>query len=364
MSHSLGDHDESLPGASGSPKDAKSTSFSADGISGGRRSRHSSRSLRNTEVLRDSKPPAPSCSNVEIEAGALTRAHSEKLRLKKPSSKEVQRSNSHDLAPQESSRGDRTGKTNKRHSVCEARPNSVRFRRVDVDWTPGQPHGPADGAVEIAPQEIEDTSLVESLHMEIMDLRPSVHAGGMDTSFVSIMDDEHVREMFRVALNASERDERDRPADHWDFDLADPPRTAKRTASWNSCSNNSASIMARSFDSVSNLSASGRTLGSGISRDVSTGKDRAREASHKKNASYNKYVKPMLIILVLTALTASLIYFFTGGLLDEESESWTYERTNVVRNWFGEGDVGGDMVEGEGGRKTMQVVEELSSDTA
>ncbi|KAL7519966.1 hypothetical protein ACHAWX_004718 [Stephanocyclus meneghinianus] len=342
MSHSLGAHDESLPRASSSPKDAKSTSFSADGISVGRRSRHSLRTLRNTEVLRDSKPPAPSTSNVETEAGALTRAHSEKLGLKKPASKEVQRSNSHDL--------DRTGKTNTRHGIREARPNSVRFRRVDVDWTPGQLNNvPADLAMDLVPQENEDTSLVESLHMEIMDLRPSVHAGVIDTSFVSIMDDEHVREMFRVALNASERDERDRPADHWDFDLADPPRPAKRTASWNSCSNNSASIMARSFDSVSNLSASGRTtLGSGIGRGVSTEKDRTQEALHNKNASYNKYVKPMLMILVLTALTASLIYLFTGGLLEEEAESWTYERTNVVRNWFAEGDVGGDRAEGEG----------------
>jgi hypothetical protein len=241
---------------------------------------------------------------------------------------------------------------------------------VDVDWTPGQLDVPTDGAVELAPQEHEDTSVVESLQMEIMDLRPSVQPGIIDTSFVSIMDDEHVREMFRVALNVSERDEEDRPAPHWDWDLADPPRTdgilhpTKRTPSWNSCSNNSVSIMARSFDSVSNLSMSGRTLGSGMSRGASFGKDQTQEASLKRNAYYNKYVKPMVLIVVLTALTASLIYIFTGGMMQEESESWTHESKNVVRNWFGEGDVGGDRADEEGGRKGMEVVDGLLSDTA
>ncbi|KAL3791338.1 hypothetical protein HJC23_006067 [Cyclotella cryptica] len=358
MSHSVGDH-RSLPASSSSKdKDAKSVALSADGISGGRRNRPSVRSLRNTlrntDVLRDAKPPAlPSGNDGETAEGPLSRAHSEKLHLKKPASKHVQRSNSHELAQKGLSLSDRAGKTSKRHSTNEVRSNSLRFRRVDVEWTPGQLDGPRDETVEVAPQENEDTSLVESLQMEIMDLRPSTHPSIIDSSFISIMNDEHVREMFRVALGVSERDE-DHPASHWDWELADqehPTRTEGRRPSWNSCANNTVSIMANSYDSVSNLSMSGRTLGSRDTRGASLEKDLGHDASPRRsNVHYNKYIKPMVMVIVLTVLTASLIYIFTGGLLKEESESWTYETRNVARNWVGEGESGGEILERGGGR--------------
>jgi hypothetical protein len=321
--------------------------LSADGRTGGRRSRPSLRSLRNTDVLRNSTPPGLT-QETESLARRVSEGHLNNLNKDRSQS------------PQDAlSKSERIGK-----SIRTKRSTSIKFRRVDVDWTPGQLEDQgADGVLVDTghgSNEEMDNSVVESLQMEIMDLRPSTHPGIIDASFVSLLDDEVAREMFRVQLGVTDADlHEDMPASHWEManeaalHQSIMHSAATRRASWNS-SNSISPHMDDDFNSVSGSIISNMSMSqSAYSRTVnsnSSSKDSSNprsEPSWMKNLYYKKYVKPMVLIVGLAALTASLIYIFMEGIFEEEFESWTYESRSVVRNWLGEGDEEGAA---EGGR--------------
>ena len=66
-----------------------------------------------------------------------------------------------------------------------------------------------------------------------------------------------------------------------------------------------------------------------------------------------KYVRPILVIVGLAAITAIVIYILGEGMFEEGFESLTYESRTVINNFFGEQDAENIGVR-EGGRMEIE----------
>ncbi|KAL3804786.1 hypothetical protein ACHAWO_005315 [Cyclotella atomus] len=345
-----------------SNKDAM-TVMTADGLTGGRRSRPSLLSLRNTEVLRSCTPafmvnPAKDADIPRsLSGGQLNKLATAK---KKHTEVKVRRASS-EMEGREKRISERRVST---RAFKDKNSNSLRFHRVDVEWEAGQLDNVDMGAGGVAVSSrshnnnTNEDMTIEPLNTEIMDLRPSTHPSLIDASFISIMDDS-ARDLFHTSLGVSERDEQ-QPSH---LEVSEYPlHPVNRRASWNSChsmSNMASDINSLSGSIISNMSMSqlsynGRSLRSGDDTNDSTD-GREAQGGSKRNVYIKKYVRPIMVIVGLATVTAAVIYIFSERLFEEGFESLTYESRTVINNGEQEGDNSELLGFREGGRMEMQV---------
>lgn len=328
-------------------RDAK-TIMTADGRTGGRRSRPSLRSLRNTDVLRSSTPPSVVGSTVESISRSLSGGQLSKLGK---ANKVAQTANS--------AQDNSTSKRRSSNKLKNKNSNSLRFHRVDLEWT-GQLENADMAGVAVGRSQSQEDMTIESLNMEIMDLRPSsAHPGLLDSSLISIMDD-GAREAFHNALGVSERSEQ---PSHWDIaeypshDVMNMPMN--RRASWNSCNSISNSNMDGEINSlsgsiISNMSMSQHSPGRSL-RSSDTNDSNRSDVQTKRDVYVKKYVRPIMIIVGLATITAIVIYVLGEGFLEEGFDTLSDESRNAIHNLFGE--ESGESDVREGGRMEMAMNE-------
>ena len=332
---------------SGSGKETKSVKTAP---AGGRHSRASLRSLRNTDVLRNSTTDVAS-----VEAKPASSDIPRSLsggQLNKLNSKTTQRANSSSEQGTSKWTGERLSSSRSK----DKHTNSLRFHRVDVEWATNEDMGAAGVAVGHS-RSVEDKS-VESLQLEIMDLRPSTH-GLFDSSFISVSDD-NTREKFLASLGASDKEGSVTQQGQWEESDHHRDRMLNqsilnRRSSWSSfttMSNNLVSdVNSLSGSIISNMSMSAHsadcTVRSGSSSSI------AKQETGVKSV-YSRKVKPLMVVVALASFTAAVIYILSEGFFERGFETLAFESKSVIRGWFSE-DEGEEMTVREGERRGIDI---------